>query len=564
MTIVYTSLSIFCILCTLAFAQSFQAPTNGAYSCVTSQESFLDANAQQVGMLEVSGESYTFTVGNQSERGSIITSSDYDVTDFGAFVAGGSGIGLKSENGNLNAGAFLIDTLGGSYFILQNANGLWIRCDSPGADILAAIRGGQEPSSENSAPTTLSASSTPLNTVVPGTYQCYSKLDRADPADDNDAPEEIHAFQLFDTGEFKDNDTAFSFEETGQYTLEGNSLQFNGADSYYSDKVFEYSDANGTPTLSWYEAEDGEYFDGENWIDGTDTLIITCPRASDVTDASPSLAATEDYNLQQGVKAPAPPPGAGGLSGLFVFTDYETTYVSVMQPTGIPVNQAQLEQVTKSYYFLPDGYVLDGAYEWGYSELDCTSVYKDGTAICGTYVLNGDTITLTSPTGESTTLSFAKSGNDLELDGDLYFYRESVPADFILEGTYSSSYFTGSVSGSRTITFYSDGTFVDENYSTYISVTNTGTESSSTAVVSDCYGSTGGSTTTVAGSGTVSTSSETLQECNNVGRYQTKGYDLVMNFGDGSKARWLLSLERDAQGNIKTIYINGDTFWERQ
>jgi hypothetical protein len=84
-----------------------------------------------------------------------------------------------------------------------------------------------------------------------------------------------------------------------------------------------------------------------------------------------------------------------------------------------------------------------------------------------------------------------------------------------------------------------------------------------TAVVSDCFSSVGGSTTTTEGAGTVSTSSETSEECKNVGVYEINGYDLVMKFGDGTQETWFLSLERDELGEIKIIYINNEVFWER-
>jgi hypothetical protein len=577
-------LMVVCLLLgyTPTLAQTFQAPGDGVYTCFSSQESPLDSNAQQIGTLEIKSSNYTFTVGSNSESGTVVAQEE-DLSEAVPFATAGSAVTLTSSNNSVIIGFFAVDASGGSYILTNNAQGIWIRCDSPGADMQAAVDGLQNSSSETSTPeiptartldtSSMTASLTPLSKVVPGTYQCFIQNDFAGDSeyDDKEPVEAEASFQLFDTGEFiNTNPDVYSFEKTGTYLFDQGTLQLPETESFYSEKIFDYGELDGTPVFTWYQTEDSEYYDEASgqFIDGVDKKMVACMRSSDVTEAPPSVAETEEYNLQpEAVKAPAPPAGAGGLSGLFVFTDFEYQTDTYTDANGFPLSRQMLTQIDTGLFFFPEGYVLEGDYDWGYSELDCTRVYKDGSNICSTYTISGETLSILSPDGkEEKHYTFEKAATGLSLDGNFYTYREPVAQDFVLDGVYNRDYVNGNNSGNVTITFYPDRSFVDDSGSFYFAGSANG---GGTALVTDCSGTVGGTTTVTQNTAdpndttTVTTSSEDTQECNNIGSYKIQGYDLMMNFADGRQSKWFLSLERDEQGEVKTIYINQEIFWEK-
>jgi hypothetical protein len=338
-------------------AQTFQAPTNNTYTCF-SGEDFITAT-EQIGTLIVSAQSYTFTVGTQSETGTVIA-RDESVTDTFNFATAGSSLVLTSQNGNENIGFYLLDNVGGSYIIIATGN-TFIRCEAPGSDFAAAASG------KNASPpqtTTLANGEgillepALLPSVVAGTYQCfYITNSSSDEIEDTD--EVITSVQLFDNGEFKDNNPDYSSEATGHYVFDGQELQLPEAGGYIGDgTIFKYGLAGGLPSFVWHE--EGNTYQS----------AVSCNRISDVTDVPPSVAATEDYNLEPATtKAAAPPPGSGGLSGFFVNTKFESDTVTSTGADGFPVSYPSTTQVDTELFFFLDGYVFEGAYAWGYSEL---------------------------------------------------------------------------------------------------------------------------------------------------------------------------------------------------
>lgn len=552
-------------------AQTFQAPMNGTYSCVSSQESPIDENAQRIGTLSVSATTYTFMVGQNSESGSL-TAREENIADTFPFSNSGSSVILQSQNGITVVGFYVVDQLGGSYLFMQNANGVWIRCDSAGADIFAAVNGGNS-SSESRTDNlgdlgAIIPTLTPLTAVAPGTYSCYRKSQYANPDpfyDNLEGSTKLTDIQLFDTGEFKDNDPEYSFEADGFYSFDATTGVFELPESGYGE-TFQYGSVNNTPTFFWHEVREGNYYDEDyNAVAGTDYEVLECSRVGDVTGVPPSVAATEEYNLQPAsVKAPLPPTGAGGLTGFFVNTEFVDDTITTYDMNGLPMTQNTKTQVDKELFFFPDGYVVTNVYQWGLSEVDCSRVYKDGKHVCGTYVVKGNTITINYPDGEVQAETFSKEQDGIYIGDAFYFYRESVATDFKLDGYYSRNYFTGTTSGSVAYHFYPDGTFTDESGSTYISVTNVGGTSSGTVITSDCTGSVGGTTSTTEGVGTVSVETETSRECLTNGTYEIRGYDLIMKFANGKQQTLFLSTARDETGEVSTIYINQEIFWSKE
>ena len=126
-------------LFSLAYALPFQAPVAGAYSCFSSEKSIFDENAQDIGatLTITANGSYTFTTSNASENGTVTVSEDTSNALEATFqVQSGSILKIQpSSSKTAYDGMFVIDKQGGMYILLQNNNGLNIRCQSPSAAI---------------------------------------------------------------------------------------------------------------------------------------------------------------------------------------------------------------------------------------------------------------------------------------------------------------------------------------------------------------------------------------------------------------------------------------------
>jgi hypothetical protein len=183
-------LSLFCLF-SVSFALPFQEPLTGTYQCFSSSEGPFEENVQDIGArLEfINATTYRFTTASATEEGSI-KSYDFESGEetFDAFWQSGSVLELTPSSGSAPyAGMFLLDNLGASYAVIQNNNGLYIRCQSDGADIAEAFgnttstaaetsdpteSGDTESEPTNTQPTASAENLTPVQAVKPGVYTC--------------------------------------------------------------------------------------------------------------------------------------------------------------------------------------------------------------------------------------------------------------------------------------------------------------------------------------------------------------------------------------------------------
>ncbi len=222
-----------CLLFTVCFlllafshALPLQEPISGTYSCFSSQEGPFEENVEDIGAtLEfITATSYRFTTASASEEGTISTYT-FESSDkiFDAIWQGGSVLQLQPSSGSAPyEGAFFVDNLGAMYVIIQNNNGLYIRCQSEGADIVATLeqRTNTEPSetasaeeetppspiAEPTATTTSSETLTPLQAVQASAYACISMYEITywsssdDPSYYEDDDPDIFSLLLFADG----------------------------------------------------------------------------------------------------------------------------------------------------------------------------------------------------------------------------------------------------------------------------------------------------------------------------------------------------------------------------
>lgn len=228
-------------------------------------------------------------------------------------------------------------------------------------------------------------------------------------------------------------------------------------------------------------------------------------------------------------EAPLPPEGAGGLAGFYVYEDEEGEYV----PTFGPIASGYFEFHNEYLYFMPDGYVYPGIYNWSYEALDCSRVRKDNFLHCDTYVLSGDTITFGSYGSSS---SFVKDGNDLFVDGKLFKYQQ--PADGLrFDGRFLFAAFDGYTLDEAYYTFSKDGTFT--------------AESSSANNVS------------VSVAGTTTYSSSYSETPVTIGAYAVRNNTIEFIYADSTSVKRVFHFEMNVAGQVEYVYING-TIYSRE
>ena len=190
-----------------------------------------------------------------------------------------------------------------------------------------------------------------------------------------------------------------------------------------------YLEVLGTEPTTYALEEDGSLrFRLE--VDTTDLTdcVLVGPTLSEPPEAVLARAENIETYLRDPKFTNPLPEGAGGLSGL---------YSGSSQPI----------------YFLPEGYFYQGSLHWGYDVLKdvCSRVGQPGEPfggepVCETYVINGDTITLSywddadySADGDApVTLPFRREGEGVRIGGDAYF--PVAPAqDARFDGIYSTS-----------------------------------------------------------------------------------------------------------------------------
>jgi hypothetical protein len=444
--LLFTTLAL--SLWTVASAQTFQAPTDGTYTCFSSQQSPLDPNAQQIGTLEINNTSYTFTVGNNSETGTV-EALEEDLSETVPFAVAGSAITLTSVSNSVIVGFFAVDVSGGSYIVTSNAQDVWIRCDSPGADMQAAIDGLQNPSPSSSdpAPANTTPGTSGASAPEPGHYTCSGFKEYADDYDgyvEGDIVEQdpfifllsIPSLDLFPNGEYSYYDgtlfgTEYGFptgilewaEEVGRYSFHHNPERYdpgytsldwltgglrgelnNEADlsEYYWN---EYNDRPST----FYMGDNGHteiYLGQEDNVYNLDRVICTWDgpnKRKSPTEIMQVTETPESYLQPQRIVSPAPAAGAGGLDGLYISGENDVLY------------------------FMPNGYVYEGVYRWGFDSVSnvCSRYWteeaKNSRAVCSTYLIQGNGIQI----GERVPESQQECSMDMELGTSGYEYQNN-------------------------------------------------------------------------------------------------------------------------------------------
>jgi hypothetical protein len=211
------------LLFTFSFALPLQGPIPGVYQCFSSQVGPFEEEVEDIGAtLEfVSATTYRFTTTSATEEGTV-SSYTFESGEevFDALWKGASVLQLQPSSGSAAyEGAFFVDNLGASYTVIQNNNGLYIRCQSGGADIAATLGQGtttenktaETPTETDTTPvpidtTITSENLTPLQTVQSGAYGCYHTYETTfwsssdDPSYYEDEDPDAFSVLVFDNG----------------------------------------------------------------------------------------------------------------------------------------------------------------------------------------------------------------------------------------------------------------------------------------------------------------------------------------------------------------------------
>jgi hypothetical protein len=535
-------------LFSFAFALPFQEPVPGTYQCFIAGENPFNANAQDAGaqLTFNPDSSYVLTTASASEKGRV-QAQENTTAELDILFQSGSAIGMQSSGGTANyGGIFVIDKQGNLYAFVQQSSGSWIRCESQDADLATAMQLALENQAEFDATQSRAESServpnlTPMNAVSQGTYQCYYSYDDYDLDTGAHIPEpfeEIFKIELFSNNQYictsdgsadgcddVSEDNNFELNADGTFIWRGGDMEI-----YYDDEITRYGqDPNGIPTLVMYE-EDDDPFTG-NWL----YHVFKCPRVSDVTSTAPSEQGTAEFQLLPAtIIAPPPPAGAGGLSGLYIDFTVRQNMMSVMGSDGMPF--LQVDVLPPEYmYFLPNGYVYRGVYEWSYEDLDCTRMKKDGTPLCDTYIITDNGITFGS---EGTMLSFSKDGYNITMDGVEWLYQTPIES-LALEGVFEN---TGGYGGfaisSRFYEFFPDGTFtIDRSSAVAYSTPDMG--------------------------GTTASVSAYNEDPTSTGQYVVRGNTIEFTYADGSTEKRVFNYSLTDTGQVDSIWINGTVYWK--
>ncbi len=532
-----------------AFALPFQEPIPGVYQCFIAGQNPFAAEVKDAGArLELRPDkTYTLSTASASENGTFTTQSMEGETEMTQLFQSGTGLGLQPESGsNPYGGMFIIDKQGGLYAFVQNTSGLWIRCQSEGADIVTAMQiVFEQQAIVNETQSRAETSGrvpklTPMNAVSQGTYQCYYSYDDYDIDTFEHTPEpfgEIFKLELFSGNQYIctsdggadgcddiGEDNIFEIKPDGTFTWLAGTMEI-----YYDDQISRYGqDANGIPTLVMYE-EDDDPFTG-NWL----YHVIKCPRIGDVTGTAPSEQGTAEFQLlPANIVAPQPPAGAGGLSGVYIDFTVRQTMTSVMGSNGMPFLQVDVSP-PEYMYFLPNGYVYRGIYDWSYEDLDCTRMNKNGTPLCDTYIITDTGITFGS---EGKTLPFSKDNFNITIDGVEWAYQ--TPVDSLpLQGVFEHTGGYGGISISSSFyEFFPDGTFTIDNSS---AVAYTSAEVA-------------GTTTSVTGYN---------QDPTSTGKYSVRGNTIEFTYADGSTQKAVFNYNLTDTGQVDSIWLNGTVYWK--
>jgi hypothetical protein len=291
------------------FALPFQDPIPGSYRCFSSQVGPFEENVEDIGAtLEfTNATTYRFTTASATEEGTV-SSYTFESNEeiFDTLWQGASVLKLQPSSGSAAyEGAFFVDTLGASYAIIQNNNGLYIRCQSDGADIAATFNQGseQQPVAETatenettSAPvdtTTSSENLTPLQAVQSGVYGCSYQYENTSYYSDgsvmysSDEPPDIFILLLYDDGStliFRDTAQFVSQYEKGAYSFDAANSKVTLQGGRLGGITYTYgSSAEGKAVLSYIETKRENQ---DEWIN-----TYRCEQmAAQLTDFNFSLA----------------------------------------------------------------------------------------------------------------------------------------------------------------------------------------------------------------------------------------------------------------------------------
>jgi hypothetical protein len=379
----------------------------------------------------------------------------------------------------------------------------------------------------------------PFQTPTPGSYWCFAAGDNPFnfEAQDTGATLEIWANNTYVLKTANASEQgSLNVQETTEFMdsfASGSLVDFvpNNSDAFYPGYFLADSLAR---LYVLVQLTDGSYLRCES---PNADIVATYESVFGSTTELPEVPVTpEDELLPATTKAPLPPAGAGGLSGFYMYEDKEGEYVPTFANN---VAGGYFEFNNKYLYFMPDGYVYSGIYEWSYEALDCSRVVNladlglENAPLCDTYVVSGDTIIFGSRNGPR---SFYKDGNDLVIDGQRFIYQQ--PGDGLtFDGRFLFAFFDGYTLDKSYYTFSKDSTFKAESSSA----------NNATASVGD--------TTTYS-----SSYSETPVM---FGAYAIRGNTIKFIYQDGRTVKKVFSYEKDASGNVAYIYING-TIYSRE
>ncbi len=278
----------------------------------------------------------------------------------------------------------------------------------------------------------------------------------------------------------------------------------------------------------------------ENTGTSPDEEVASEQETSDEQETVSEPSNPEDELLPATTTAPPPPTGAGGLSGLYIDWTLRQTTASVLGSDGMPF--FQVETLPPKYmYFLPDGYVYRDIYDWSYEDLDCTRVKKDGTPLCNTYVISGNTITF----GSGETFSFSRDNDDLVIDSVSWYFEQPTPQGFTLEGSFEHTSGNAGISvGSSFYTFYPDGGFESDSFA---AVVYTGPETASPE----------------AGVESTQTSVTSYSENpTSTGTYAIRGNTIELTYADGSTVKYVFNYSTTDAGQVDSIWLDGAVYWQ--
>jgi hypothetical protein len=548
------------LLLSCVYALPFQEPVAGTYQCFASSANPFDAGARDAGAtLEIiDSQTYKLSTASASEEGSVTVSElGEDVNNMAQIFQSGSGVTFQPSSGSAPYVAmFMMDADNNRYIFIQNNNGTHIRCQSKGADIAATFEravNGQTPRADERIPQLQ-----PLNAVVSGSYQChysYASYDLDSQEVEAQPPFNIFNFQLFDTNEYECSSLAADVREpgdvdgcdydgtpgTGAYVYDAATGEFQwldgNAEIYFGDMTTQYGQkGDGTPTFVIYDEEEGIY---SGQLEHPN--VYTCSRTGETTSVAASTQQSEDYQLAPAdVKAPLPPAGAGGLSGLYINYDDDTelSFDAGMDASGNLTFTPNLSLEAPTFlYFLENGYVYEGLYPWSFAELDCSRMTKDNTLLCNTYIIQNGAIQF----GNNEPQPFKQTQNGLQIGesaSNFWLKQEPLIPDTPLEGVWeyvTAGGFGGT--GVDTLTLKKDGTF-EWQYSGTLSYSTPDSVSDATGV--DVYV---GGTSTEAKTGT----------------YRIDGYTLELTRTDGVVEKVLFVLDHNEDGSPGNIWLGGAT-----